>query len=384
MSQVSAGGSLANTLVALARLGSPATASPRPLRVAMTGCVGGNDVLGSYVRAQLKQAGVHVVGATPKASQTGTVMVFSTPDAQRSFLSCFSSEDDLTIDDEMRAAVSRAKVLLIEGYLWELPGSRQALPQLIRLAKQAGTLVALTAGDAGVVARHRHSVWEAIAAGVDILFTNAAEASALIQSPQEEPTSKQQHPLLLQPLHSSVISDDDAGSSIAGDDTTCSPSSPSCSISRRSSIDSDDTSLVGLQLDQLTPSSTSSTNVAYTPEECAKKLASSCSMVVVTDGSKGSYITAMGDLFVIPPCWSSSPPVDTCGAGDAYAAGLLYALLQGSGLSAMGQVAARTASAAISRYGPQLTEQDAQVVAKSAVRQQDSVQTVAASVAQVS
>ena len=46
----------------------------------------------------------------------------------------------------------------------------------------------------------------------------------------------------------------------------------------------------------------------------------------------------------MPPYWATDAPVDTCGAGDAYAAGVLWAYLRGMGVSAMGRAGARVAS----------------------------------------
>jgi len=48
---------------------------------------------------------------------------------------------------------------------------------------------------------------------------------------------------------------------------------------------------------------------------------------------RGSYVSALGATQVFPPRWSKNAPVDTCGAGDNYAAGLLYGLLQGMDVS---------------------------------------------------
>ena len=62
---------------------------------------------------------------------------------------------------------------------------------------------------------------------------------------------------------------------------------------------------------------------------------------------------------MIPPYWSTNAPVDTCGAGDAYAAGVLYAFLSGFGVAAMGRTGARVASAVISQRGAGLTPEDA-------------------------
>lgn len=68
-------------------------------------------------------------------------------------------------------------------------------------------------------------------------------------------------------------------------------------------------------------------------------------------------------LQVIPPHWMAKPPVDTCGAGDAYAAGLLFGYLTGQGITTMGRTAARAASAVISRSGASMsTDQASEVV----------------------
>jgi sugar/nucleoside kinase (ribokinase family) len=120
----------------------------------MTGCVGGSDALGEFARAQLQAAGVDVVGPGPTSNATGVVMVFTTPDAQRSFLSSFSSEDSLHMSQQLQDAAASARLLLIEGYMWETQGAAEAIPALVRHARSVGTLVALTAGDVGVVERH--------------------------------------------------------------------------------------------------------------------------------------------------------------------------------------------------------------------------------------
>ncbi len=68
---VSAGGSLSNTLMALARLGQAAGArGGRPLRVAMAG-VCGEDALGSFYAAQMRKAGVEVLSDPVPGANTG-------------------------------------------------------------------------------------------------------------------------------------------------------------------------------------------------------------------------------------------------------------------------------------------------------------------------
>ena len=62
---------------------------------------------------------------------------------------------------------------------------------------------------------------------------------------------------------------------------------------------------------------------------------------------------------MVPPFWSSSKPVDTCGAGDGYAAGLLYGWLSAMSAADMGRCGARVASAVIAEQGGTLTAEDA-------------------------
>ena len=65
----------------------------------------------------------------------------------------------------------------------------------------------------------------------------------------------------------------------------------------------------------------------------------------------------------IPPFWIAKPPTDTCGAGDAYAAGFLYGLLNGFDVPSMGRAAARVASIIISRSGASLSADEADQLA---------------------
>jgi sugar/nucleoside kinase (ribokinase family) len=314
----------------------------------MVGCCGGSDALGEFGRAQMTAAGVDIISvddeSTPWAgSATGTVMVFTTPDAQRSFLSSFSSEDRLWLSPQLLSAVSKARLLVVEGYLWELPGAAEVIPAVVKHARAVGTLVVLTAGDASVVQRHGGKVLETIQAGVDMFVSNVAEAQALQtflreqqqqQSQQADAQAQRQSQQEEMQLHS-VLLDAQGSASL---DSMWEATSSSSSVQGADGSSSDG-------------------------QLVACELAGVCPLVLVTDGSRGSYITALGQLIVVPPYWRSHAPVDTCGAGDAYCSGFLFAFLLGLDLHAMGHIAAKTASAVISRHGPQLLAQDADAVA---------------------
>jgi sugar/nucleoside kinase (ribokinase family) len=184
--------------------------------------------------------------------------------------------------------------------------------QAIAVARQHGCTVAMTAGDAGVVRRHGPEMWAALSAGVDILFTNAGEAAALLEQ---------------QPLSAATIGHGKAATAAAAP-----------AAGWRSGAEA---------------------------EELALRLGPHCGLVVVTDGDRGSHISALGQLHTVPPCWGRDPPLDTCGAGDAYAAGLLFSFLQQHDLVTMGRTAARVATTVIARHGAALDEDAAAALAPS-------------------
>lgn len=80
---MAAGGSLTNSLVDIARL---AAASGDTMSVGIAGLLG-EDTLGQFYSAQLRAAGVDIVSRPRAGTSTGTVMVFTTPDAARTMLS---------------------------------------------------------------------------------------------------------------------------------------------------------------------------------------------------------------------------------------------------------------------------------------------------------
>ena len=86
-----------------------------------------------------------------------------------------------------------------------------------------------------------------------------------------------------------------------------------------------------------------------TPESAIEALAAYCSVVVVKLGAEGSLVRmgeeqAYADIF-------SVEAIDTTGAGDSYAAGFLYAYLQGWPLEVMVRLASRVAAQAVSQLG---------------------------------
>src|SRR6185437_5483029 len=82
------------------------------------------------------------------------------------------------IDEEK---IARAKVLYIEGYLWDAPDAKAAINKAIAASKRAGRKVALTLSDPFCVARWRDE-FRALMNKIDILFANEEEAKALFET----------------------------------------------------------------------------------------------------------------------------------------------------------------------------------------------------------
>jgi sugar/nucleoside kinase (ribokinase family) len=89
-----------------------------------------------------------------------------------------------------------------------------------------------------------------------------------------------------------------------------------------------------------------------TPEEAVRALASTCEIAVVTMDAHGSLIRRGEEEHRIPVY--PVTPVDTTGAGDMYAAGLLYGLTQDLALDVTGRIAAYTAAKVVAKLGPRL------------------------------
>ena len=75
---------------------------------------------GAFHNAQMQQAGVELLSTPSPGSATGTVVVLTTPDADRTFMSYLGSSQPLELTSEAEEAISSTRLLIIEGYLWEM------------------------------------------------------------------------------------------------------------------------------------------------------------------------------------------------------------------------------------------------------------------------
>ena len=165
------GGSAANTLAGLAQLGA---------KCAFIGQVA-DDQFGQVFAHDIRAGGIAfdtpVRDGEPATAQC---LIFVTPDGQRTMNTFLGASQFLPADALDEAAIADAKVLYLEGYLWDPEEPRRAMRRAISAARAAGREVAFTMSDAFVIARHGDDFRALIAAGeIDILFANEHELAAL-------------------------------------------------------------------------------------------------------------------------------------------------------------------------------------------------------------
>ncbi len=168
------GGSAANTVAGLASLGLTA------------GFIGqlADDQLGQIFTHDIRSLGVAF--DTPARSDVGATarcLILVTPDAQRTMNTFLGAAQMLGPDAVDPAHVAAAKIVYLEGYLWDPADPRAAMYKAMDAARARGTKVAFTLSDSFVVDRHRTDLLRLLdERRIDILFANEAEILQLAAS----------------------------------------------------------------------------------------------------------------------------------------------------------------------------------------------------------
>lgn len=167
------GGSAANTVVGVASLGG---------RAAFIGKVADDD-FGKVFAHDIRAAGV--IFRTPASAggaPTARSLILVTPDGQRTMNTFLGVSPELGSGEVDPGLVAAAKVVYLEGYLFDRPEAKDAFRQAAEIANRAGREVALTLSDGFCVDRHRGEFLELVRSRVDILFANESEITSLYQT----------------------------------------------------------------------------------------------------------------------------------------------------------------------------------------------------------
>lgn len=257
-----AGGSAANTVVAVADFGGKA---------AFCGKIS-QDEMGQFFLNDMRKLGVSMEVIPSSNGQTGTCAILITPDAQRTMLTNLGISAQLTADDIHEEELAASKFVYIEGYLLTGEQTKAAAYRAIELAQKHNVKIAFTASDPFLVNLIRDEIWALIEGPVDMFFCNEEEAKSL--------TGK--------------------------DDII----------------------------------------------ECAREIHQHTENVALTLGPKGSIIMHDGDALPIEGV--DVEAIDTTGAGDMYAGGLLYGITNGMTWKQAGHLASHAAARIVCQLGARL------------------------------
>jgi sugar/nucleoside kinase (ribokinase family) len=290
---LSAGGSAANTIHGLAKMGAS---------TGYIGVVGEDELGGAFVR-DLIQAGVepHMIHST---QETGRAIALVTPDSERTFATYLGAAIELSaehlgaestqpqakntpppapppegrgvpsariVSGGAHPIFSKYQYFHIEGYLVQ---NHDLIRRAVELAKANGLIVSLDMASYNVVEANREFLHEIIRQYVDILFANEEEALAF---------------------------------------------------------------------------------TGHKPENAVKEIAKFVEIAIVKTGSNGSLIQTTAEyceIGVIPVM-----PIDTTGAGDLYASGFLYGHSRGLSLQKCGELGAKLAGNVIECMGSKMDEE---------------------------
>lgn len=166
----SAGGSAANTVIALSQFGGKGFYT----------CKVADDELGDLYAEDLEANGVDTNAREQNESgHTGRCLVFVTPDADRTMVTYLGITGGLTRHELVPEALRDSDYLYVEGYLATSDSARDAVAHARELARDAGVKTSISLSDPNIVHHFRDGLLEMIGPGMDLVFSNEDEAKGI-------------------------------------------------------------------------------------------------------------------------------------------------------------------------------------------------------------
>jgi sugar/nucleoside kinase (ribokinase family) len=166
------GGSVANAIAGLASFG------------AKCGFIGrvAADQFGGIFRHDIRSLGVaYDTLPASDGAPTARCLILVTPEGERTMNTFLGASVDFAPGDLDLELIGAAKIVYLEGYLFDRDEAKAAFRKAARAARKAGAKVALTLSDAFCVDRHRNDFKALVREGADIVFANEKEITALYQ-----------------------------------------------------------------------------------------------------------------------------------------------------------------------------------------------------------
>jgi sugar/nucleoside kinase (ribokinase family) len=166
------GGSVANTVAGFAILGGSASYIGRVR----------DDQLGEIFVHDMRSLGVDIRTApAADGAPTARSHVLIDPDGQRTMNTFLGACTELGVADVTEETVDSPKVILLEGYVWDIPEGPALAAEAIRIARQNGSSVALSLSDSYCVDRHRDAFARIVRDDIDLIFADDDEVMALYE-----------------------------------------------------------------------------------------------------------------------------------------------------------------------------------------------------------
>lgn len=169
------GGSVANTLAGLGNLG---------LSTAFIGRVR-DDALGRFYARSMAAEGTDFVNAPVVGGDlpTSRSMIFVTPDGERSMNTYLGISAELGPEDVAEVVAQSARILFLEGYLFDKDKGKAAFLRAARACRASGGRAGIALSDPFCVDRHRADFRRLLRDEMDYVIGNEHEWEALYQCP---------------------------------------------------------------------------------------------------------------------------------------------------------------------------------------------------------
>jgi len=200
---IQSGGSVSNSIFVLSQLGGSGYFS----------FLVSDDDFGNIYINDLKNNGVKIGNKKYIIADgmTGSCLVLTTPDAERTMNTCLSISTKYSIKNINFDDLSNSKYLYIEGYLVTSELSMQAIHDCISYCKKNDIKIALTVSDLSMVKFFKDKLESILKYKIDLLFCNEKEAKAF----SEKSSLNESSNFLLQFSKLVVITRGDKGALVA-------------------------------------------------------------------------------------------------------------------------------------------------------------------------
>jgi len=167
------GGSVANTIAGFANLGGDAAYIGRVK----------DDQFGDIFVHDMRSLGVDVrLEPAQDGAATARSHVLISSDGQRTMQTYLGACTELGVADVTPATIGQTRVILLEGYVWDIPEGPALAAEAFAIGKATGAKVALSLSDSFCVERHQEAFMEVVIDDADIVFADEDEVMALYKA----------------------------------------------------------------------------------------------------------------------------------------------------------------------------------------------------------